>query len=89
MPNKRYIKGEKLEKSIWEHTHGQIHGKDHSFAGIRPVPTPRLAPHLDPFGAVENVPREIEDMSDYFNWRKELGLFQAFFSERKFWPVKK
>lgn len=71
MPNKRYIKGEKLEKSIWELTHGQIHGKDHSFAGIRPVPTPRLAPHLDPFAAVENVPREVEDMSDYFNWRKD------------------
>ena len=46
------------------------------------MPTPRLAPHLDPFAAVENVPREVEDMSDYFNWRKELGSFEPFFMNK-------
>lgn len=67
---KRYVlyQANELHKPYWEYTKGQMLGKDTNLAGPPPKrPPPRLAPHLNPRGLVESVPREMEDMSNYFN----------------------
>jgi len=81
-PRKRYVlpQSNEMQKPYWEYTAGELFGKDPTMQGLPKRPSvPRLAPHLNPRGLVESVPREMEDMSTFFNTKNhEFGDIDSY-----------